>query len=111
MPILRPNQMVDSWFALLEDCAGSSDSLFPKVKTKLEAIQPPNVRYREEKVSSGFWASLTGKGRQFLMVVDIVPALKEYKFYITSEHAGPIFRWGGISRDLQRRCRRCWGEQ
>jgi hypothetical protein len=94
MAILRPDSLVDSYFVLLEDAAAAADQLFPNVTKRLEAVHPPNVRYREEMVSTGLWASVSGRKRKFLQVSNEISGLKNYIFYITSEPYGTALSVG-----------------
>ena len=88
MAVLNPQNILDSWHSLLDGCSGAAGQLFDKVGAKIDAAEPPNVYYDEERVATGFWMNITGQGREFLLVYNEVPKVKDYKFYITSEPYG-----------------------
>lgn len=86
MATLKDEKVIDQWYSLIEDSAGSGDWILDKVEKNLAEFQAPGVRWRKEPVQTGLIKGLLGKKRELLLVTN--DALKDHKMYVGARDYG-----------------------
>lgn len=89
MPIVRKEEVIDSWSVLIENAHGKAEGIFGNTEGFVEQSKAPDVEVERKKIAPGIIRGLLGAKRDFLIVKEIGnPTLKPFQMFIGARDYG-----------------------
>ncbi len=87
--VLRKDQVIDKWAALIEKATGKAGEVLNGTVTFLNESQAPSLHLEKRRVSTGIVTGLMGNERTFLVVTDMRSfTLKPYQVFVNARDYG-----------------------
>jgi hypothetical protein len=87
--ILRKEQVLDTWSALIGSGQGRSDEIFRDAEAFIKESKAPSIEIEKKSIAPGMVKGLLGKRRDFLLVTDKQNiGLKPYQIFINARDYG-----------------------
>jgi len=87
--ILRKEQILDTWTALIGNAQGKSNEIFQETEALIKNSQAPSLKIEMKSISPGIVRGLFGVEREFLVVTDEARSkLEPYKIFLNARDYG-----------------------
>ena len=87
--ILRKEQVVDNWSALIEDAQGRAEAVFEDTEHFLKESKAPNLKIERRSMAPGLFRSILGNERDFLITTETGNSrLRPYQLFLNARDYG-----------------------
>lgn len=86
--ILRKEQVLDMWSALIEGAKGKGEEVLEDAEGFITASEAPDIVMEHKEIAPGLVTGMIGKKRDFLIIADQSFRLQPYKIYLNARDYG-----------------------